>query len=71
MIQYDSKSWLASLFTLRGLYLRRIFWSLLFIVALTTLICLLDFTFNVIDIRLPLSEHSLMGVVLGLLLVFR
>lgn len=71
MIQYDSKNWFSFLFTTKGLYLKRIFWSLMVVVLLTAGIYMAEFVYKLIEVKIPLTLHSLMGVVLGLLLVFR
>jgi ion channel-forming bestrophin family protein len=71
MIRYDSKTWFSFLFSLQASYLRKLSWSLIAITAITTVICLLQYVYHVIEIKIPLTLHSLMGVVLGLLLVFR
>lgn len=71
MIQYDSKLWLKVLFTLRSGKLRRLLPGMLIMAAFTAIICYLDFVVGLYKIEMPLTIHTLMGVVLGLALVFR
>ncbi|MGE0610130.1 MAG: bestrophin family protein [Pirellulales bacterium] len=69
MIQYDPDNWRSHLFDVRGSMLREIVGR----VTTTTLWAVLVVLFHefIRPIDIPLTTHSLIGVVLGLLLVFR
>ncbi len=69
MIQYDPSNWRSHLFDVRGSMLREIVGR----VSTTTAwaIAVVMFHEFVRPINMPLTTHSLVGVVLGLLLVFR
>jgi len=71
MIEYDSRSWFSFLFTTKGSMFGKVFPGMVIMGLITLLICLLQFELEVFMIKAPLSIHSLLGVVLGLLLVFR
>ncbi|MCS7072842.1 MAG: bestrophin family protein [Bacteroidia bacterium] len=68
---YDSKNWFAFLMTLQGSLLERLYPSLIIMGFVTTIFCVLQFVYQVIQIRISLQLHGLVGVILGLLLVFR
>jgi putative membrane protein len=69
MIEYDSRKWSSHLFVIRGAIIGRIFWRL----ALFTAWCVAVAAFHkyVRPVGMPSTVHTLVGVALGLLLVFR
>jgi putative membrane protein len=71
MIQYDSKIWFAFLFNFKTGQLRRLFPSMALMGLFTAAICYLDLTLKIYKLEAPLTVHTLLGVVLGLFLVFR
>ncbi len=71
MIQYDSRLWFSFLFDFRAGQIRRLLPSMLVMAAFTAVVCYLDFVKGLYKIEIPLTVHTLMGVVLGLVLVFR
>jgi putative membrane protein len=71
MIQYDDKVWFSFLFNLRAGQLRRQLPNMGFIALFTAAICYLDLTLALYKLEMPLTVHTLLGVVLGLVLVFR
>ncbi len=71
MIQYDSKIWFAFLFNFQSGQLRRLLPSMALMGLFTAIICYLDLTLKIYTLEAPLTVHTLLGVVLGLFLVFR
>ncbi len=71
MIQYDSKIWFAFLFNFQSGQLRRLLPSMALMGLFTAIICYLDLTLKIYKLEAPLTVHTLLGVVLGLFLVFR
>ena len=71
MIQYDSRLWFSFLFDFRAGQIRRLLPSMLVMAAFTAVVCYLDFVRGLYKIEIPLTVHTLLGVVLGLVLVFR
>lgn len=71
MIQYDSKIWFGFLFDFRSGQLRRLLPSMLIMAAFSAVVCYLDLVRGLYKLEMPLTVHTLMGVVLGLVLVFR
>jgi len=75
MIQYDAHNWFEHLFDIKGSMVREIFGRVLACVAWAALVCLFNATVSQEifgkTLVIPESAHSLMGGVLGLLLVFR
>ncbi|MBF0316755.1 MAG: hypothetical protein HQL04_01150 [Nitrospirae bacterium] len=69
MIHYDNKDWLKLLFTLRGSVLSSILPRIVIFAAVSALITLVHF--YVIKINTPPTPWSIVGVALGLMLVFR
>ncbi len=71
MIQYDSKIWFAFLFNFKTGQLRRLLPSMALMGLFTAVICYLDLNLKIYKLEAPLTVHTLLGVVLGLFLVFR
>jgi len=71
MIQYDSKIWFAFLFNFQSGQLRRLLPSMALMGLFTAIICYLDLNLKIYRLETPLTVHTLLGVVLGLFLVFR
>lgn len=78
MISYDNKVWIKFVFFSKGAVLGKAYPSILLLAAFTAAIYILQFEYDwlgyqhpIINVRIPLTFHSLLGVVLGLLLVFR
>lgn len=69
MIDYDPHDWSSHLFDLKGSMLKAIAHRLLLLVAWAGLIELIHF--NLRPIGVPATAHTITGVALGLLLVFR
>lgn len=69
MIQYDPHKWLDHFFDIRGSLLREIFGRVALCVAWAAGV--VAFHKHVHDVSMPSLLHTLMGVALGLLLVFR
>ncbi len=71
MIQYDNKIWFSFLFNFQMGQLRRLLPSMLIMAGFTAVVCYLDLVKGLYKLEMPLTVHTLMGVVLGLVLVFR
>lgn len=71
MIRYDSKNWFIFLLKSRKTFSDGILLSTLIIGSFTAIICVLQFELKIINLKFPLTFHGLLGVVLGMLLVFR
>ncbi|HEX2574371.1 MAG TPA: bestrophin family ion channel [Polyangia bacterium] len=69
MIDYDAHRWWPHLFDIRGSMVRQIGYRVLATVVWSAAIVAIDQTYH--DIDMPPTVHSLLGVALGLLLVFR
>jgi putative membrane protein len=69
MIEYDSHSWTHHLLDIKGSVVRQIFWRVLLFVAWSAVVLL--FHDYVRPVHVPTTVHTLIGVALGLLLVFR
>ncbi len=69
MIRYDPHSWFDHFFDIRGTLLVEIFVRVLVCVAWSAGV--VWFHYNVSPVAIPVTIHSLVGVALGLLLVFR
>lgn len=69
MIDYDPHSWKEHFFDVRGSMLREISPRVLFCTAWAAVVCWTHYNVRPLDV--PATGHSLIGVVLGLLLVFR
>jgi putative membrane protein len=68
MIDYDPHQWWAHFCDIKGSMLREIFARVLTCVAWSTVVVLID---QQIDVSIQPTVHALLGVALGLLLVFR
>ncbi|HEY0320352.1 MAG TPA: bestrophin family ion channel [Pyrinomonadaceae bacterium] len=69
MIEYDSHKWASHLFVIRGSIIGQIFWRLvLFAAWCAAVVAVHNY---VLHIGMPSTVHTLVGVALGLLLVFR
>jgi putative membrane protein len=71
VIQYDSKIWFSFLFNFRSGQLRKLLPNMAIMAAFTSLVCFLDLNLALYKLEMPLTIHTLLGVVLGLVLVFR
>lgn len=71
MIQYDPHHWRSHLFDVRGSMLREIFSRIAICVIWSLLVVVWHQTQQSPAINIPLHGHTLTGVALGLLLVFR
>lgn len=69
MIEYDAHSWREHFFDIKGSVVRQIFWRVLFFFAWS--VAVLIFHQFVKPVHVPSTVHTLIGVALGLLLVFR
>lgn len=69
MIEYDPHSWREHFFDIKGSVVRQIFWRVLFFFGWSVAV----FIFHrfVYPVHVPSTVHTLIGVALGLLLVFR
>ncbi len=70
MIDYDPHSWREHLLDIKGSVLRRVGPRLLLVAAWAGIVALFDY-YQIVSMRIPSIAHSLVGVALGLLLVFR
>lgn len=68
MIDYDAKSWLSVAFAVRGTVLPRIALRLVLVTAIGAAAA---FLYKATGLKIPPIAHTLVGVALGLLLVFR
>lgn len=78
MITYDNKAWLRFVLLSKGAVIGRIYPYIILLSAFTAGIYVMQFEYKllgyekpIITIKIPLSFHSLLGIILGLLLVFR
>ncbi len=71
MIQYDSRIWFSFLFKFNTGQLRRLLPSMALMAVFTALVCYFDLVKGYYKLEMPLTVHTLLGVVLGLVLVFR
>jgi len=78
MITYDNKQWIKFVMLSKGAVIGKIYPYIILLSAFTASIYILQFQYKwlgydkpVIHIKIPLAFHSLLGIVLGLLLVFR
>ena len=69
MIEYDSHKWTNHLFDIKGSVVRQIFWRVMLFVAWSAVVVVFDR--YVRPVGVPSTVHTLIGVALGLLLVFR
>lgn len=69
MIQYDPHKWLDHFFDIRGSLVREIIWRVALCVAWSAGV--VAFHKHVIPVGMPSLLHTLMGLALGMLLVFR
>ena len=70
MFDYDPHSWLDHLFDIKGSLVRQIFARVLLCGCWAVLITFL-YQQQLLELAIPPTAHSLIGVALGLLLVFR
>jgi putative membrane protein len=70
MIEYETKNWLATIVRLRGTVVPRIIGRSI-AVAVVTVVLLLLHEQTDLEIHIPATAHAMVGVALGLLLVFR
>ncbi len=71
MINYNNKNWFGFLLHTKGSMIEMVLPPLFVMGLFTALICFLQFVLEIINIKINLQVHSLVGLVLGLLLVFR
>jgi putative membrane protein len=71
MIKYDNKNWFSFIFTNTGKHVEGMWLSLIVMGVVTFILVLLDNRFDWFHIDVPPSFHTVLGLVLGLLLVFR
>lgn len=75
MVNYDPKAWLRVMFSLNGTVLPRLLLRLVVLVGVALLLCMLDALLRLGDgSGLPILNpvaHTIMGVAIGLLIVFR
>ncbi len=78
MITYDNKSWVKFVLLSKGAVIGKIYPYIILLAAFTASIYIMQFEYKwlgyqkpLIHIKIPLAFHSLLGIVLGLLLVFR
>lgn len=69
MIQYDPHKWTHHLLDIKGSVVRQIFWRVMLFVVWSGAV--VAFHFYVRPVGVPSTVHTLIGVALGLLLVFR
>jgi ion channel-forming bestrophin family protein len=69
MIEYDSHRWTNHLLDIKGSVVRQIFWRVIMFVAWSAVV--VAFHIYVRPVGVPSTVHTLVGVALGLLLVFR
>lgn len=69
MIQYDAHKWTHHLFDIKGSVVRQIFWRVMLFVVWS--VAVVAFSKYVRPLAVPSTVHTLVGVALGLLLVFR
>ncbi len=69
MIQYDAHKWTHHLFDIKGSVVRQIFWRVMLFVVWS--VGVVAFNKYVRPVAVPSTVHTLIGVALGLLLVFR
>lgn len=70
MIGYDNKNWLGLLFTFKGSIIKRIAPRLLIFIVITSILILLQ-EYQIFTINVKPTPWTIVGVALGLLLVFR
>ncbi len=71
MIEYDNKHWFKFLFKSSGYHFDGVFISLLIYGALVGALTFVHLGFNWTIFHIPASFHTVLGLVIGLLLVFR
>ncbi len=70
MIDYDPHNWREHLLDIKGSVLRRVGPRLLLVALWAGIVELFDY-YQIVSMRIPSTAHQLVGVALGLLLVFR
>ena len=71
MIQYDSKNWLMGIFSARTAMFKLLLNNIILITIYSALVVYVNLDLFKVDFNLTMTVHSLLGIVLGLLLVFR
>ena len=71
MIEYDNKHWFRFLFKSSGYHFDGVFFSLLIYGALVGILVFAHLSFDFDIFHIPASFHTVLGLVIGLLLVFR
>jgi len=71
MIEYDNKHWFRFLFKRSGYHFDGIFFSLLIYGSLVAVLTVAHNSSNIGIFHIPASFHTVLGLVIGLLLVFR
>lgn len=71
MIKYDNKNWFNFIFTHSGKHIEGITISVVLMALLTTILIFLDLNTTWFHLDIDASFHTVLGLVLGLLLVFR
>ena len=71
MIEYDNKHWVRFLFKSSGYHFDGVFFSLLIYGTLVGILVFAHLSFDFDIFHIPASFHTVLGLVIGLLLVFR
>lgn len=71
MIQYDNKNWFSFILRHGGKHVEGMWWSMLVMALVTFGLVLLEEEFSWFSLEVPPTFHTVIGLVLGLLLVFR
>jgi len=71
MIKYDNKNWFSFIFRNGGKHVEGMLWSTIVMALLTVLLIFLEKKIPWFNINMPSTFHTVLGLVLGLLLVFR
>lgn len=71
MLKYDNKNWFSFIFRHGSKHVEGMWWSMLFMALMTTLLIFLNEKTEVLHFEISASFHTVIGLVLGLLLVFR
>ncbi|MGB1316210.1 MAG: bestrophin family protein [Chitinophagales bacterium] len=71
MIKYDNRNWFSFVLRNGGKHVEGMLWSLIIMAAVTVLLIWLEKEVDWFHINMPPTFHTVIGLVLGLLLVFR
>ncbi|MGB1248775.1 MAG: bestrophin family protein [Chitinophagales bacterium] len=71
MIKYDNKNWFSFLIRHGGKHVEGMWWSMLIMTILTAILIFLEENYHWMDMDFPDTFFKVIGIVLGLLLVFR